>query len=195
MAIQLIAGLGNPGSRYSETRHNAGAWLVEQLASDNHEQLRTESKFHANVCRINIDGHACWLMTPTTYMNESGQAIAAMAKFYKIPPEAILVAHDEIDFAPGAIKFKQTGGHGGHNGLRDIINHLHSKDFHRLRIGVGHPGNAKEVHDYVLKAPSRSHRKIIDESIEQGLGVLSEYICGDQQKAIRLLHNQAQTQE
>lgn len=189
MAIQLVVGLANPGPRYAATRHNAGAWLIEQLACDHHEQLRAESKFHANVCRIKIQDHACWLMTPTTYMNNSGQAVAAMAKFYKIPPEDILIVHDEIDFPPGAIKFKENGGHGGHNGLRDIISHLHSKDFWRLRIGVGHPGNAKEVHDYVLHEPSRTHRTMIDQSIDDALRVIPEFISGDQQKAIRELHN------
>lgn len=189
MSIQLVVGLANPGPRYSGTRHNAGGWLVEQLVSDFHEQLRNETKFHANICRIKIDDHQCWALIPTTYMNESGRAVAAMMKFYKIPPEDVLVAHDDVDFPPGVVKFKQSGGHGGHNGIRDVINHLHSKNFHRLRIGVGHPGIKEQVPDYVLKEPSRTHRKMIDDAIDRALQVVPEYITGDQQKAIRELHN------
>lgn len=187
--IQLIVGLGNPGPRYSETRHNAGAWLVDTLAQQNHETLRPESKFHANFSKITISDQNCFVAVPSTFMNLSGQAVGAIAKFYKIPPEAILVAHDELDFPPGSVKFKHDGGHGGHNGLRDIINHLSSKQFHRLRIGIGHPGSSDEVSDYVLHSPGKAHKLQIDKAIDEALRVLPEYISGDQQKAIRELHS------
>lgn len=187
--IQLIVGLGNPGPRYSETRHNAGAWIVETLAQHNQEILRPESKFHANVGKIIINNQSCLIAIPSTFMNLSGQAVGAIAKFYKIPPEAILVAHDELDFPPGSVKFKVDGGHGGHNGLRDIINHLSSKQFHRLRIGIGHPGNSDDVSDYVLHSPGKAHRLQIDNAIAEALRVLPEYVSGDQQKAIRELHS------
>lgn len=187
--IQLIVGLGNPGPRYSGTRHNAGAWLLEQLAQQLGVSLRPENKFKADIGKTIINGHDCWLARPTTYMNESGQAIGAITKFYKIPPEAVLVVHDELDFPPGVIKIKQEGGHGGHNGLRDTINHLSSKNFHRMRIGIGHPGNASEVHDYVLRPPRQHEMQQIEDAIYEGLRVLPEYVGGDQQKAIRELHN------
>lgn len=187
--IQLIVGLGNPGPRYSGTRHNAGAWLIDELAKQHHATLKPESKFKANIAKITLNQHECWLAIPTTYMNESGQAISQIAKFYKIPPENILVAHDELDFPPGTVKLKSGGGHGGHNGLRDTIRHLHSNDFHRIRLGIGHPGQAKEVHDYVLHTPSKSEQQAIDDAIWEALRVVPEYVSGDKQKAVRELHN------
>lgn len=187
-AIKLIVGLGNPGPEYEQTRHNAGAWLVRQLAEDSRANLRRETKFKGLVSSITVQGHECWLLIPSTFMNLSGQAVSAMAGFYKIAPEEILVAHDELDFAAGIVRLKQGGGHGGHNGLRDIAAHLHSSEFHRIRIGIGHPGDRNEVHDYVLSAPSRHDRQQIDQAIAQLLTTLPDLITGHFQKVMRELH-------
>jgi len=188
--IKLIVGLGNPGAEYESTRHNAGAWFLDALTEQFQSPLRTETKFHAKVSRIQLNGHDCWLMIPNTFMNLSGQAIQALATFYKIPAEQILVAHDELDFPPGTVRIKQDGGHGGHNGLRDTINHLHTKQFFRLRIGIGHPGHKDQVHDYVLSRPSRHDHQTIMDSIETALALVPELIEGDVQKAIKQLHSE-----
>lgn len=184
-AIQLIVGLGNPGPEYAETRHNAGAWLVERLAE---QSLRLEPKFQGHAGLINIEGQNCRLLIPTTYMNRSGQAIKAMADFYRIEPHAILVVHDELDLPVGAARFKQGGGDGGHNGLRDTGAHLQTKDYWRLRIGIGHPGHRDRVHDYVLSRPSRVDYQHIISAIEAAIAVLPTFILGEQQKAIQQLH-------
>lgn len=186
--IQLIVGLGNPGQEYESTRHNAGAWFVHALANRYQETLRLETKFHAHVTKITEDGENCWLMIPTTYMNESGRAVKAMTQFYKISPEHILVAHDELDFPAGVVKVKQGGGHGGHNGLRDIISALGGNTFNRARIGIGHPGDPKRVHDYVLTKPSRSDHDKIDNAIDDLLHVTPDLIKGETQKVMKALH-------
>ena len=150
--IKLIVGLGNPGPQYSQTRHNAGAWFVGALSRDYNIPLNLETKFFGHSGRGLIDGKDCRLLIPNTFMNLSGKAVGALATFYKILPDEILVAHDELDIDPGLVKLKKSGGHGGHNGLRDIISALgNNKNFYRLRIGIGHPGNAKLVSNYVLK--------------------------------------------
>ena len=150
--IRMIVGLCNPGTEYDGTRHNAGADFVDELARQYAGQLSPESKFYGEAGRINVGGKDIRLLKPTTFMNRSGQSVSAMAKFFKIAPEEILVAHDELDMDPGVAKLKIGGGHGGHNGLRDIIKALgNNNNFARLRIGIGHPGNAKEVANYVLK--------------------------------------------
>ncbi|MDF2181320.1 aminoacyl-tRNA hydrolase [Neptuniibacter sp. CAU 1671] len=153
--IELIVGLGNPGARYAQTRHNAGAEFVEQLAARHNSPLKAESRYHGLYAKILLSGQPVHLLVPTTFMNLSGQAVAALAGFYKIPPESILVAHDELDLPPGVARFKQGGGHGGHNGLRDIISKLgNNKNFYRLRLGIGHPGHSSQVSNFVLgKAP------------------------------------------
>jgi PTH1 family peptidyl-tRNA hydrolase len=188
-AIQLIVGLGNPGREYEETRHNAGALFVEELARQNSASLKSEAKFFGLTARINLAGNDVRLLIPTTFMNRSGQAVAAMAKFYKVEPENILVAHDELDIDAGTARFKQGGGHGGHNGLRDTIAQLgNNKNFHRLRIGIGHPGSADKVTGYVLnKAPAKEHQTmlaIIDDSIR----ALPDALNGDWPKAMNYLH-------
>ncbi|MBA2653661.1 MAG: aminoacyl-tRNA hydrolase [Gammaproteobacteria bacterium] len=188
--IQLIVGLGNPGPNYKATRHNAGAWFVEMLAQDNGIELKPEAKFGGRIGRIQIQQQEYWLLLPTTFMNRSGLSIKSMANFYKIPPEAILVAHDELDFPPGTIRFKQEGGHGGHNGLRDIIQQLQTKNFHRLRIGIGHPGHRDQVTDYVLNSPSKKDFELIIDSIVAAQKVLPSFLVGEFQQAIRLLHNE-----
>ena len=161
--LKLIVGLGNPGPSYSETRHNAGQWFVQNLADKYGIVLKPEAKFFGLVGEGLVEGVKLRLLIPTTFMNKSGQAVAAMCQFYKIQPDEYLVAHDELDFAPGLARLKTGGGHGGHNGLRDIFARTgQQKNFHRLRIGIGHPGDAKLVSSWVLKkAPMAEQQKII----------------------------------
>ena len=186
--IKLIVGLGNPGPKYSETRHNAGFWFVEELASRYRERFLPEKKFHGEVARINIEGSNIWLLKPETYMNRSGLAVVSIASFYKIMPESILVAHDEIDLKAGTARLKSGGGHGGHNGLRDIISHLGTKDFQRLRIGVDHPGSKDLVVDYVLRRPDAKDREAIEGSIIDALRVMPKVAAGEWEKAMHQLH-------
>lgn len=188
-AIKLIVGLGNPGREYEDTRHNAGAIFVEELARRFNAPLKEESKFFGLTARAMIDGHDVRLLVPTTFMNRSGQAVASLANFYKIAIEEILVAHDELDIDAGTARFKQGGGHGGHNGLRDIIAKCgNNKDFHRLRIGIGHPGSAKLVTGYVLnKAPAAEHQKMLD-AIDESIRALPDALSGDWAKAMNYLH-------
>ena len=188
--ILLIVGLGNPGSEYRGTRHNAGADFVEALARDAGCTLQTDSKFFGLTGRATVAGHDLRLLIPTTYMNRSGQSVAALARFYKISPEQILIAHDELDIPAGSARFKKGGGHGGHNGLRDIVPALgNSSGFHRLRIGIGHPGHASQVSGYVLSAPSTEDRQKIDASISEALAALPLLLDGDDTKAMTRLHS------
>lgn len=187
--IQLIVGLGNPGTQYEKTRHNVGAWFVEQLAQHQGVALCPEKKLFGNVAQIRSNTQTCWLLKPTTFMNESGRAVAALCQFYKISSQHILVAHDELDFPAGMIRFKKGGGHGGHNGLRSIIQFLQSNDFLRLRIGVGHPGHKERVTPYVLSEPSRADKIRIFDAIIEGLKVVPDIITGDFQKVFRALHS------
>jgi PTH1 family peptidyl-tRNA hydrolase len=188
--IQLIVGLGNPGPQYERTRHNAGFWFVEAIARRHGGSFKSESKFHGEACKVHLEGKELWLLKPMSFMNKSGQAIAALARFYKIPPEGILVAHDELDLSPGDIRLKSGGGHGGHNGLRDTIDRLGgSRDFQRLRIGIGHPGHSSQVTGYVLgKAPADEQREMED-AIDRALDVLPLAISGELQKAMNRLHS------
>jgi PTH1 family peptidyl-tRNA hydrolase len=189
-AIKLIVGLGNPGSEYRGTRHNAGADFAEELARVNGGELRTESRFFGLAGQVTVAGHELRLLVPTTFMNRSGKAVAAMATFFKIAPDQILVAHDELDIAPGTARFKRGGGHGGHNGLRDIIPALgNNNDFYRLRIGIGHPGHASRVSGYVLSKPSADDRDRIDASIQEAIGALPLLLDGDATKAMTRLHS------
>lgn len=188
--LQLIIGLGNPGPDYTATRHNAGWWYVEQLARDNNISLKPESKFFGLTGRGNIAGHDVRLLIPTTFMNKSGQAVAAVAQFYKISPEAMLVAHDELDIAPGTARFKTGGGHGGHNGLRDIIASLgNNKNFHRLRIGIGHPGDSKKVSGYVLNRASGNDQELIERAIDEAIRYTPEAIEQNWSVAMNHLHS------
>ncbi|MDH4039033.1 MAG: aminoacyl-tRNA hydrolase [Gammaproteobacteria bacterium] len=189
-AIKLIVGLGNPGSEYRGTRHNAGADFIEELARTNGGSLRAEARFFGLAGQLTLSGHDLRLLIPTTFMNRSGKAVAAMATFYKIAPDQILVAHDELDIPPGSARFKRGGGHGGHNGLRDIIPALgNNNDFYRLRIGIGHPGHASRVTGYVLGAPSAEDRLRIDASISEAIGALPLLLDGDETKAMTRLHS------
>lgn len=188
--IQLIVGLGNPGAEYENTRHNAGAWLVERLARSEGIRLNPDKKFHGYAGKGRINGNECWLLIPTTFMNLSGQAVQALANFYKLTPEQILVVHDELDLPAGQARFKTGGGHGGQNGLRDIIARLgNNKNFHRLRIGIGHPGDKSRVTGHVLGKPSQAEQKAMDDAIDEALRVLPDAISGDMARAMNRLHS------
>ena len=187
--LQLIVGLGNPGPEYDRTRHNAGADFVAELARHEGASLVPESKFFGLTARIFLNGRDLRLLIPTTFMNRSGQAIAALAQFYKIPPEAILVAHDELDLAPGIARFKQGGGHGGHNGLRDTISALgNNANFMRLRLGIGHPGSAAQVVGFVLKKAPSSEQTLIDDAIDAAIRVMPDAVKGNWGAAMQNLH-------
>ncbi len=188
-SIGLIAGLGNPGADYAATRHNAGFWFVDALAAAHGASLRAEAKFHGELGRAAVGGHDVWLLKPTTFMNHSGQAVAAVARYYKLAPEQILVAHDDLDLPVGTARLKRGGGHGGHNGLRDIINHLGSRDFLRLRLGIHHPGDSKAVVDYVLGRPSAADREAIEDAIARALEVMPLVVSGDLERAMNRLHS------
>lgn len=187
--IQLIVGLGNPGNPYAHTRHNAGAWLVEALCEKFHLKLKTENKFNAKVITWPSNGKECKILIPNTFMNHSGQSVGSVVKYYQIPVDAILVAHDDLDIPPGAVRFKTGGGHGGHNGLRDIIHHLKSAGFHRIRLGIGHPGHRDDVADYVLNPASKVDEQKIQAAIEDTLKVLPKIINGEWQTVMNLLHS------
>lgn len=190
-AVQLIVGLGNPGPEYDQTRHNAGALFVERLASAYGVNLSFDKKYFGLTGKLNHQGHDVRLLIPTTYMNRSGQSVAALANFFRIKPEEILVAHDELDMPPGVCKLKQGGGHGGHNGLRDIIASLaNQRNFHRLRIGIGHPGHSSQVSNYVLSRAPRNDQELINTSIEFALGVLPDLLDGNFSRAMQQLHSQ-----
>jgi PTH1 family peptidyl-tRNA hydrolase len=189
MPLQLIVGLGNPGPEYDRTRHNAGADFVTELARREGASLTPENKFFGLTARIFLNGRDLRLLIPTTFMNRSGQAIAAIAQFYKIPPEAILVVHDELDLAPGVARFKRGGGHGGHNGLRDTISALgNNANFMRLRLGIGHPGSAAQVVGFVLKKAPASEQTLIDDAIDEAIRVMPDAVKGNWAAAMQNLH-------
>lgn len=186
--IQCVVGLGNPGAKYADTRHNAGYWFVEALARRHAAAMRTESKFSGELGRISAAGGDCWLLRPTTFMNHSGRSVAALCNFYRIPPESVLVAYDELDLPAGVVRLKTGGGHGGHNGMRDICSALGTRDFHRLRIGIGHPGHKDAVVGYVLSRPGREDQERIELAIDQALREWDLIQAGELQKAMNALH-------
>jgi peptidyl-tRNA hydrolase, PTH1 family len=181
--IRLIAGLGNPGPEYTATRHNAGAWFVDEVADRLKVSLTPERSYFGMAARASVAGRPVWLLEPTTFMNHSGKSVAALARFFKIEPGEILVAHDELDLMPGQVKLKVGGSHAGHNGLKDLHAQLGSADYWRLRIGIGHPGVKAEVINYVLKKPSAEHRVEIEKAIEQSLSGLDLLLDGDMERA------------
>lgn len=181
---RLIVGLGNPGSEYEDNRHNLGFWFIDRLARDLRVALVPQGKFFGRVGRLDD----LWLLQPTTFMNRSGQAVAALVRFYKIAPEDVLVVHDELDLQPGTIRLKRGGGNGGHNGLKDIQAHLSTPDFWRLRLGIGHPGERNEVVNYVLKAPRREEQDLIDQALDRCLQAWPKLAASDYESAQRLLH-------
>jgi len=186
-AIKLIVGLGNPGSKYEETRHNAGFLLLDDLARSYSASYASEKKFQGDLARTNIGSCDVRLLKPTTFMNLSGESVRAVAGFYRIEANEILVAHDELDIPPGSVKLKQGGGHGGHNGLRDIINHV-GRDFWRLRLGIGHPGDAKKVVSFVLQRAPKSETDLLQNSIDDVVREIPGIVTGDMEKAMQTLH-------
>jgi len=190
MTIQLVVGLGNPGPEYERTRHNAGVWFVEELASRYNISLRPEKKYAGLYGKGEVGGEIVHLLVPTTFMNRSGQAVAPLANFYRIPVENILVAHDELDMDPGVCKVKQGGGHGGHNGLRDIIARMgNNKDFYRLRIGIGHPGHKERVTGHVLGKAPASEQELINQSIDEASRCFDIWQADGIKKAQQRLHS------
>lgn len=188
MTIKLFVGLGNPGPEYEATRHNAGAWWVDALARELKLHLVAERGYHGLVARGNVHGQVTWLLQPQTFMNLSGKSVAALARFYKIAPEEILVAHDELDVVPGQAKLKFGGSHAGHNGLRDIHGQLGTDDYWRLRIGIGHPGVKAEVINWVLKKPAPEQRLAIEECIQRTLKAVPALLAGEMDKATLIVH-------
>jgi len=200
--IKLFVGLGNPGNKYEATRHNAGFWWVDQLAASTGTRLALEPKFFGvtgklNSSQLNINKLSSskfdltsdiWLIKPTTFMNGSGKAVAAIANYYKILPAQILVIHDELDLPPETVKLKKGGGHGGHNGLKDITAALETADFWRLRLGIGHPGERNEVVNFVLKAPLKDEQNAINNCIDKSLEIVPQLLNGDFESAMLKLH-------
>lgn len=188
-SIKLIVGLANPGAEYAQTRHNAGAWYVDLLARQHNQQLKEESKFFGYTARLSLAGQDVRLLVPTTFMNLSGKAVLAMAQFYRIEPDEILVAHDELDIPPGMAKIKLGGGNGGHNGLKDIQSKFgNNPNFYRLRIGIGHPGDKSKVVGFVLGKPPTSEQKLIDDAIDESLRCTELLMKEGLEKTMRRLH-------
>ncbi len=183
-------GLANPGPQYQDTRHNAGAWFIEELARSFQVSLSPDSKFFGSIGRSMIANTDVRLLIPSTFMNLSGKSIAAVAQFFKLEPENILVAHDELDIAPGEVRLKKGGGHGGHNGLRDTISSLgNDNNFYRLRVGIGHPGNKSQVTGYVLGKPAKEDREKIDQAIYESVRTIETIVKGEHDKAMQYLHS------
>lgn len=189
---KLIVGLGNPGQEYAETRHNAGFWLAECLAQRFGVALAREARFHGLVAHAR--GHSCWLLAPQTYMNRSGLAVAALARFFRFEPQEVMVLHDELDIRPGELRLRFGGGLGGHNGLKDIAAHMGTQDFWRLRIGIGHPGDREEVLNYVLRKPPLEERTVIDEALKRALAEWHFIEKGEYPAAMQKLNVRLQVQ-
>ena len=189
--LRLIVGLGNPGAEYLRTRHNAGFWFVDALAAGQGERWGFDGKLHGETCKVRIDGQSVWLLKPATFMNKSGIAVASALRYYKIEPDECLVAHDELDLDAGTVRMKFDGGHGGQNGLRDIVAQLGHGRFHRLRIGIGHPGHRDKVTPWVLGRPSAQDEDAITDGIARALDVLPLAVGGQFEKAMQRLHTVA----
>jgi len=186
----LIVGLGNPGSRYSETRHNAGFWFLDRLAHGCGTALRPQSRLQAELARVDWHGHDCLLVKPTTFMNHSGQAVRAVMDYYRVDATELLVAYDELDLPPGVARLKLGGGHGGHNGMRDIFQHTADHGFLRLRIGIGHPGCKDAVTAYVLSRATAGQERLMREAIGDAIDVLPQVLGGDLAGAMKALHTE-----
>lgn len=192
--IKLFVGLGNPGPEYEATRHNAGFWWIDEVARECGARLASEAKFFGLAGRLKHGAQEAWLLQPMTFMNASGRSVAALARFYKILPDEILVIHDELDLPPGTVKLKKGGGHGGHNGLKDIAAHLGTPDFWRLRLGIGHPGDRNAVVNFVLKAPTRDETALIEDNIVQSARLLPQLLEGQMEAAMLKLHTKPKTE-
>ena len=190
-ALRLIVGLGNPGAEHARTRHNAGFWFLDALAEKAGARFGLESKLHGETAKIELAGHSLWLLRPATYMNASGRSVAAALRYWKIEPEQALLAHDELDLAPGVARLKFDGGHGGQNGLRDTIQHLGHGKFHRLRIGIGHPGHKDKVTPWVLGRPGTADEALILRAIGNAADVLPMAVQGNFMDAMTRLHTPA----
>ena len=186
--VDIIVGLGNPGTEYANTRHNAGFWFVEEVARKFGGSFKTEKKFQGEVARSTIHGQQVWLLKPDTFMNLSGQSLLALMQFYKIKLANVLVVHDDLDLEVGDVRLKEAGGHGGHNGLRDIISRCGGNGFQRLRLGIGHPGNQSKVTGHVLKKASTDDQISIENAIDRAINVLDLIVNGDTAKAMQTLH-------
>ena len=191
--VKLIVGLGNPTAQYEKTRHNAGFWFLDELSRQLGVALRPESRFLGMFGRTDVGGQPLYLLKPSTYMNRSGQSVAAGAGYYKVAPGEILVVHDELDLSPGAVRLKFGGGHGGHNGLKDIISHIRSPDFLRLRLGIGHPGDRSQVSNFVLSAPSRAESDCIGEAMGRALGEMAAILRGGAASVMNRLNSAGST--
>ncbi|QEA13917.1 aminoacyl-tRNA hydrolase [Comamonas flocculans] len=189
--IRLFVGLGNPGPEYEATRHNVGFWFIDRLARQLGANLLPERAWHGLAARTSVQGRAIWLLEPQTFMNASGRSVAALARFYKIAPQEILVVHDELDFSPGQIRLKHGGSHGGHNGLRDIHAQLGASDYWRLRIGIGHPGVKAEVIHWVLGRPAQGDRQLMEKALEHGLDSIAQLVTGEMDKATQRINTAA----
>ena len=187
--IKLIAGLGNPGKQYESTRHNAGFWLIDRLIDKYNVSLARKDKFFGQVGSVTIDGATIHLLKPETFMNLSGKSVQALTSFYRIEVDEMLVAHDELDIGSGEVRLKYSGGHGGHNGLRDIVKCLGSKDFYRLRLGINHPGHASAVTGHVLSNAQKQERQQIESAIELAIDELPRIVKGDFEAAMQTLHS------
>ena len=187
MSISLIVGLGNPGTEYAQTRHNAGFWYIERLAQRYGISLKSESRFHGWTGRGQIEGHDVRLLLPSTFMNRSGQAVVPMAKFFQVTADQLLIAHDELDLASGVIRLKSGGGHGGHNGLRDIVPHL-GAEFHRLRIGIGHPGHRDKVTGHVLRKAPTAEQALLDQALDEALRLTDLIVAGNISQAMNQIN-------
>ncbi|MDX2346534.1 MAG: aminoacyl-tRNA hydrolase [Legionella sp.] len=188
MTIKLVVGLQNPGASYERTRHNAGGWFARALAEQLGVTFRPHKNFHGEVTSAELNNQLFYILLPNTFMNESGRSVRALCQFYKIQPESILVAHDELDLPVGTARLKTGGGHGGHNGLRDLIAHAGGANFHRLRVGIGHPGHKDLVHDYVLGKPSQADKQAIDSAISDAVQVMPDVISEQFSAAKLALH-------
>lgn len=188
MAIKLIIGLQNPGPTYELTRHNAGGWFTKKLAQHYNSSFKLEKKLQAELAEIELNDYRGKLVLPLTFMNHSGLPVRLISQFYRVQPEEILIIHDELDLPPGCARLKTGGGHGGHNGLRDIVAQLGTPLFHRLRVGIGHPGHKDQVHQYVLSKPSVHDRQLIDEAINRGIDIMPLVLSGDLSRAMNQLN-------
>lgn len=188
-ALKLVVGLGNPGPQYTHTRHNAGFWLVDELARRHGGSFRCETRFNAEVGQIAVGGQALWLLKPLSFMNRSGHSVARFVEYYRMPLAVVLVVHDELDLPPGTVRLKRAGGHGGHNGLRDVIAQLGSNDFLRLRIGIGHPGHRDQVVDYVLRRAPLDEQEQIERALDDALRLFPRLAEGQLEKAMHALHS------
>ncbi len=189
--IKLLVGLGNPGTEYEATRHNAGFWWLDAAARELKVSLSLDKSYHGRVARTSVKGQTLWLLEPQTFMNLSGKSVAALARFFKIQPEEILVAHDELDLPPGQAKLKFGGGHAGQNGLRDIHAQLGTGDYWRLRIGIGHPGVKSEVSNWVLGKPMADQRSAMEEAVARSVKALPQLLAGDMEAAMQQIHTAA----